>query len=190
MTFDQISNELKVEVENRTNNGTYWVGVTEVEADVEDFEKLWPMIEPHAKDLTMGNIADVLMQAWGWVLDEDVYMKDYWLENAQNELEVAKEDLEEANAKLELDDAGEDELNAVLLAEENLEDAKSEVKNWEFEVANFNEDAVLAGFVDEALIAFDLKKKKVEKKVKEKDDERRLLGSDWYVRRNGIWVKE
>jgi hypothetical protein len=167
MTFDQISNELKVEVENRTNNGTYWVGVTEVEADVEDFEKLWPMIEPHAKDLTMGNIADVLMQAWGWVLDEDVYMKDYWLENAQNELEVAKEDLEEANAKLALaneqffaglDVDGLDEFDAVLLAEENLEDAKSEVENWEFEVANFDENAVLAGFVDEALIAFNLKK--------------------------------
>jgi hypothetical protein len=45
-----------------------------------------------------------------------------------------------------------------LLAEENLEDAKSEVENWEFEVANFDENAVLAGFVDEALIAFNLKK--------------------------------
>ena len=158
MTFDQISNELKVEVENRTNNGTYWVGVTEVEANVENFEKLWPMLEPRAKNLTMGNIADVLMRAWGWVLDEDVYMKYYWLENAQNELKEVKEELEEANAKLALDDAGEDELNAVLLAEENLEEAKSEVENWEFEVANFDENAVLAGFVDEALIDFNLKK--------------------------------
>ena len=158
MTFDQISNELKVEVENRTNNGTYWVGVTEVEANVENFEKLWPMLEPRAKNLTMGNIADVLMRAWGWVLDEDVYMKYYWLENAQNELEEVKKELEEANAKLALDDAGEDELNAVLLAEENLEEAKSEVENWEFEVANFDENAVLAGFVDEALIDFNLKK--------------------------------
>jgi len=158
MTFDQISNELKVEVENRTNNGTYWVGVTEVEANVENFEKLWPMLEPRAKNLTMGNIADVLMRAWGWVLDEDVYMKYYWLENAQNELKEVKKELEEANAKLALDDAGEDELNAVLLAEENLEEAKSEVENWEFEVANFDENAVLAGFVDEALIDFNLKK--------------------------------